>query len=59
MVSKTKAATLIPEGRVGGGGYDPNLVTFYLCIYLINVVSKTEWNAGNVSLLLNLINNNF
>ena len=58
MVSKTKPATLIPEGR-GEGGYDPNLVTFYLCIYLINVVSKTECNAGNVSLLLNLINNNF
>ena len=57
MVSKTKPATLIPRG--GGGGYDPNLVTFYLCIYLINVVSKTECNAGNVSLLLNLINNNF
>ena len=58
MVSKAKPATLIPEGR-GEGGYDPNLVTFYLCIYLINVVSKTECNAGNVSLLLNLINNNF
>ena len=57
VVSKTKPATLIPRG--GGGGYDPNLVTFYLCIYLINVVSKTECNAGNVSLLLNLINNNF
>ena len=58
MVSKTKPATLIPEGG-GGEGYEPNLVTVYLCIYLINVVSKTECNAGNVSLLLNLINNNF
>ena len=38
---------------------DPNLVTFYLCIYLINVVSRTECNAVSASLLLNLINNNF
>ena len=36
---------------------DPNLVTFYLCIYLINVVSRTECNTVNASLLLNLINN--
>ena len=32
---------------------DPNLGTFYLCIYLIIVVSRTECNAVNVSLLLN------
>ena len=38
---------------------DPNLVTFYLCIYLINVVSRTECNAVSASLLLNLMKNNF
>ena len=37
---------------------DPNLVTLYLCIYQINVVSRMECNAVNASLLLNLINNN-
>ena len=38
---------------------DLNLVTFYLCISLISVVSRTECNAVNASLLLNSINNNF
>ena len=38
---------------------DPNLVTLYLCIYQINVVSRTECSVLNASLLLNLLNNNF
>ena len=39
--------------------HNPNLATFYLCIYLIDVVSRTECNAVNANLLLNLINDNF
>ena len=44
---------------VGGLGLGLGLVTFYLCIYLINVVSITECNAVSASLLLNLMKNNF